>query len=234
MYRSEKSVWLTMIVVELIFIVLTRVVLSRYWTYSLDAELIRTPLRLLAVLAYWYFLREFIKSEHVTNRNLLQPALLFPLVLFLSVPILVGDLSYMTPMTRVVYALTSIVVALKEEITFRALIQKLLAKRFGNLKAILITTLVFTAYHIGAVPLLLFPYGQVVIAGLVLGIVYARTQNLLLVVWIHTLYDALWSLTPVFSPPFPYSIGIAVLSISLLLILKWGWTTITEKPRLEF
>lgn len=233
MNRSEKSAWLTIIAVEAIFIVLTRVVLSRYWTYSLDAELIRTPLRLLAVLAYWHLLREFIKSEHTTTRNILQPALMLPLLLFLSVPVLVGDLSYMTPITRIVYAFTSIVVALKEEITFRALIQNLLAKRFGNLTAILITTVVFTVYHIGAVPLLWFAYAQVVIAGLFLGIVYARTQNLWLVVWLHTLYDAMWSVTPVLSPPLPYSVGLAVLLSSLLFILKWGWSAITVTPRLR-
>lgn len=230
MCRSEKSVWLTIFAVEAIFIILTRVVLSRYWTYSLDAELIRTPLRLVAIFVYWHFLREFIKSEHIMRSSLLQPALLLPLALFLSVPLLVGDLSYMTPTTKVVYAVTSIVVALKEEIAFRAIIQPLLAKKFGNLIAILLTTILFTAYHIGAIPLLPFAYGQVIFAGLLLGIVYARSQNLWLIVWLHTLYDALWSVTPVLSPPLPYSVGFAVLSGSVLLVLRWGWSAIRPNP----
>jgi len=230
MLRSEKSAWLTIFAVEAAFIILTRVVLSRYWTYSLDAELIRTPLRLAAVLVYWRVLRGFIKSESLADRSLLQPALLLPLGLFLSVPLLVGDLSYMTPATRLVYAVTSIAVALKEEIAFRALIQNLLARRHGNLAAIMLATAMFTAYHIGAIPLSLFAYGQVVIASLFLGIVYARTQNLWLVVGLHTLYDALWSATPVLSPPLPYSAGLAVLSASVLLIAIWGWPAIRPKP----
>ena len=171
--------------------VLTRVVLARYWTYSLDAELIRTPLRLLAVAIYWALLRDMIKSQPLPIGTLAQQPLIGALLLFLSVPILVGDLSYMTPLTKLVYAATSIVMALKEEIAFRALILNLIAKRFGTLAAILITTILFTAYHIGAIPMGLFAYGQVVLAGLILGIVYARIPNLWFVVWLHTLYDAL-------------------------------------------
>lgn len=230
MIRSERSVWLTIFVVELLFIVLTRVVLARYWTYSLDAELIRTPLRLVAVCIYWWLLRDFIRSQPIMSSSLLQPSLFFPLLLFMSVPILVGDLSYMTKATKLVFALTSIAVALKEEIAFRALIQNLLAKRFGNLAAIVLSTIMFTAYHIGAIPLVLFAYGQVVIAGLLFGVIYARTQSLWLVVWLHALYDALWSATPVLSPPLPYSVGLVVLSAALCGILSWGWPSLRPNP----
>lgn len=226
MLRSEKSVWLTIIAVEVMFVVLTRIVLHRYWTYALEAELIRTPLRLLAVFVYWRLLRNFIESQHITGNIFLQPTLLLSLALFMSVPLLVGDLSYMTPTTRAVYSITSIAVALKEEIAYRALIQNLLAKRFGNLAAILFATVLFTAYHIGAIPLSLFAYGQVLIVSIFLGVIYARTQSLCLVVWLHTLYDALWSVTPVFSPPLPYLVGLAVLLAAMLAISCWGWPAI--------
>lgn len=229
LFRAEKSVWLTVFVIEASFIGITRVVLSRYSINSLEAELIRTSLRLLAVWVYWRLLRDRIQSQPVAVRPLLRPVPLLSFALFLSVPLLVGDPSSMTPMTRAVYAVTSIAVALKEEISFRALVQGMLAKRFGHLMAILIATVLFTAYHIGAIPFALFAYGQVVAAGLVLGMVYARTQNLWLVVWLHTLYDALWSATPVYSPPLPYSIGLAILSVCTLLVLTWSWPTI--RPR---
>ncbi len=222
MNHSEKFIWLTIFVIETIFIVFTRVILSYYWSYSMEAELIRTLFRLIAVFIYWHLLSDFIKSKHVTNTSVLQPALLFPLALFLTVPLLVGDLSYMTTTTRMIYAVTSVAVALKEEITFRALIQNLLATRFGNLLAIFLTTILFTAYHIGVIPQSLFAYGQVIFASLLLGIVYVRIRNLWLVVWLHTMYDALWSATPVFSPPLPYSVGLGVLFASVLLVACWG------------
>jgi membrane protease YdiL (CAAX protease family) len=226
MIRFEHSVWLTILIVEVPFFILTRVILSRYWTYSLDAELIRTPLRLVAVFVYWRLLHDFIQSQPIRYRSLLQPALFLAVVLFMSVPLLVGDLSYMTPTTRVVYALTSIAVGLKEEIAFRALIQNLVAKRLGNLVGILIATVLFTVYHFGAIPLVLFAYGQVAIISLFLGIVYVSTRNLWLVAGLHTLYDALWSATPVLSPPLPYSVGLTVLSAALFCVAWWGWSSI--------
>lgn len=226
MFQSENSIWLTVFVMEASFIALTRVVLSRYSISSLDAELIRTSLRLLAVWVYWRLLRDRIQSQPVVVRSLLRPVPLLSFALFLSIPLLVGAPSSMTPTTRVVYAVTSIAVALKEEISFRALVQGMLAKRFGHLTAILMATVLFTAYHIGVIPLSLFAYGQVVAAGLILGMVYARTQSLWLVVWLHTLYDALWSVTPVYTPPLPYSVGLAVLSTSALLALAWSWPAI--------
>lgn len=223
MIHSEKNVWLTIIAVEVTFIVLTRIVLAHYWTYSLDAELIRTPLRIVAVLFYWGLLGDRLSSRNLSKTEILDFRVLSALVLFLSVPILVGDLSYMTPFARVVYAATSIFVALKEEIAFRALIQNLLARRYGQLTAIVATSALFTCYHIGAVPLTVFAYGQVLIASLILGIVYARTQNLWLVIGLHTVYDALWSLTPIGTGQlFPYMFGLWVLVVSLLFVTAWG------------
>ncbi len=229
MSQFETSAWLTILAVEAAFIVITRVILASYWTYSLEAELIRTPLRLLTVFIYWKFYRDMFRSRPLSIGTLAKQPAIGAVLLFLSVPILVGDLSYMTPITKLVYAATSFVVALKEEVAFRALIQNLLARRFGSLAAILITTTLFTAFHIGSIPLVLFAYGQVVLAGLILGIVYARTQNLWFVVWLHTFYDALWSLTPVLHVPLPYNVGLGVLVASLLLASKWAWPTLVAQ-----
>ena len=223
MIRSEKAVWLTIIAVEVVFVVLTRIVLTHYRTYSQEAELIRTLLRLVAVLIYWILLREFIASKKLVSTDIVQFRLLAACVMFLSVPLLVGDLSYMGPGTKAVYAATSIVVALKEEIAFRALIQNLIAKRLGNGAAILLTTVLFTAYHIGAIPLELFAYGQVVLASLLLGIVYVRTQSLWLAIWLHAIYDALWSLTPIATVSLlSYQLGLLLLVAPVLLVFSWG------------
>ena len=156
MIRSTKNIWLTIIVVEVIYVVLARLVLASYSNYSQEAELIRTIFRLVAVFIYWVLLRDFIGTKNLALSDIVQPRLVFSFVLFLSVPLLVGDLSYMGPGTKAVYAVTSIVVALKEEVTFRAIIQNFIAKRFGNLTAILVTTVLFAAYHIGVIPLSFF------------------------------------------------------------------------------
>lgn len=221
--RSEKAIWLLIITVEVVYVILTRITLIHYWTYSLDAELIRTPLRVIVVLIYWIFLHQWFSSRELAADEVLNLHLLLSLVLFLSVPILVGDLSYMTPYTRAIYAVTSIFVSLKEEITFRALIQTLLTGRLGHLKAIFVSTVLFTGYHIGAIPLSVFAYGQVVVVSLFLGVLYARFQNLWLAISLHAAYDALWSLTPIGTGQlFPYTVGLVVLIASLILLVKWN------------
>lgn len=230
MIRSEKSIWFTIIAVEITFVILTRLALAHHSTYTQEAELIRTIFRLGAVLIYWLLLRNFITSKNLASADISQFRLLLAFVLFLSVPLLVGDWSFMGPGTKAVFAATSIVVALKEEIVFRALIQNLVAKRFGNLSAILVTTALFTAYHIGVIPLSFFAYGQVVFASLILGVLYARTQSLWLVIWLHTLYDALWSLTPIFvsGPILPYRFGLLALAVSTFLVFIWGRQTMDK------
>lgn len=221
--KSEKTAWLILVLGEVVFVVLTRIILAAYWTYSLDAELWRTPLRLVFAYLYWRLLRHLIDPRPLAGRAVRQPLLPVSLAVFLSVPLLVGDLSAMTRLARAVYAVTSIAVALKEELTYRALVQQLLARRFGAPMGILAATVLFTVYHIGAIPPVPFAYGQVVIASLLLGIIYARTRSLWLVIGLHALYDALWSLTPVLAAPLPYSFGLVLLAVSLAGVVWWGW-----------
>jgi membrane protease YdiL (CAAX protease family) len=219
MQQPEKFVWITILVVELTFMVLTRFVVARFPAFSVDAELIRTVLRLAAVLLYLRLVPELISLKYSAT-GLREPALLLSFLLFLSVPLLVSDASFLPPITRAVYAVTSIAVALKEEISYRALIQNLLARRWGSFIAVPVASLLFLASHVGVIPLFWWAYAQVAIAGLLLGIVYARTQNLWLVICLHTVFDAIWSATPVFSPPFPYSVGVFVLIASSLLAMS--------------
>ncbi len=226
MFRSEKTVWIVVFAVEAVFVLLTRIVVAYYPIKSLEAEVIRTALRLAVVLIYWVFLRDFFRSQISKTAGIFHGTFLLSIALFMSVPLLVGHHNYPTLTTRVVFSVTSIVVGIREEIAFRGIIQNLLAKQFGNLIAILLASVLFTAFHIGVIFPSLYNYGDLFIVSLIFGIVYAQTQSLWLVAWLHTLYDVLWTLTPVLFPPFPYSIGLAVLLVALWLIGWWGRFTI--------
>jgi len=65
--HSEKGFWLTIIAIEVVSFVLTRVVLSSYSIYSQETKLIRTAFRFIAVLIYWVVLREFIVSKKLAS-----------------------------------------------------------------------------------------------------------------------------------------------------------------------
>lgn len=229
--RSEKAIWLTIILVEIVSVILTRLIVSRYGTYSVDGELLRSFWRLVAVAFYWAVFRHIVISQKLTSRQVAHPIFLFSLILFLCVPLLVGYMGQMDGATKSVFAATSVVVALREEITFRGLVQNLLARHMSPAAAIGTTTLLFTAWHVGVVPLEVFAYAQVAIASVLLGVIYARTRNLPLVVGLHALYDALWSLTPILDRPImPYRYGIALLCLSLGGVVWWGWRTVSPDP----
>lgn len=224
--RSPRFIWLTLLVVESLYIVLRRVALAHFDLYSLEAEVISTALRLACVGVYVSLLGRYLRVSSVSRGFALQPAALAGLVLFLAVPLLVGNMAGMDLQTRVIYALTSFVVGLKEEIVFRGLLQNLLSDRWGKPAAIFLAALLFVAYHIGTIPPTAFAYGQALICGLILGVIYAHTRSLWTVIWLHTLYDALWLITPVLPTPLPYEGGLALLAVALLLLSRWARPTL--------
>lgn len=80
-------------------------------------------------------------------------------------------------------------VALIEELIFRVLLQPLFIERSGVVAGILITSVLFGAYHAsyGNVYELLFAFG----AGIVFGVAFYKTKNLPFVVTMHAVEDIL-------------------------------------------
>ncbi len=80
-------------ITELVFVVATRVVLHYLpWT-SVEAELMRTALRIGTALIYWRLLKPLILSRTANLPAFKGPAVLLALLLFLSIPVLVRELS---------------------------------------------------------------------------------------------------------------------------------------------
>lgn len=117
---------------------------------------------------------------------------------------------------------TSVAVALREEFTFRVLIQRLLSKRFGTLLGILFASVWFAAQHLASMPWHPGLYAGLLLAGFVFGGIYALTQSFVLVVALHAAYDALVILPHPFPPPLapagaPLLAGVAALIVGLLV-----------------
>jgi len=70
-------------------------------------------------------------------------------VMLLSVPLLFGKDDWTDPVVRTAFVLTSLVVGLREEIVYRAIVQNLLEERLGKAGAILLASAVFALYHYG-------------------------------------------------------------------------------------
>lgn len=209
------------VVLEIVYEVARRVVLNYLpWT-SFEAEAISTVLRLITAGACWYLFRSLILSRVPNQASLRNPLLAVALLLFLSIPVLVGHYALSAPVAWM-FAITSLVVAIKEEFLFRGIVQNLLGQKLGALKAILLTSLLFTIWHIGVWDFTPWVFSQIFVASVLLGTIYIYGGSMVVVVAIHTVYDALFSFTPLIPQPLPANWGFLPLLASLMVVSYWA------------
>jgi membrane protease YdiL (CAAX protease family) len=124
-----------------------------------------------------------------------------------------------------VFVLTSPVVGLREELVYRGIVQRSLERPLGPIGAIGVSSLLFSAYHLGALPLVPVYFVIVFLAGSVLGVMYRASGSLWLVIGVHALYDALSALSPVFGAPLlgmRWAVGL-MLGALVMLVIWAGW-----------
>jgi membrane protease YdiL (CAAX protease family) len=206
---------------EFVYFVARRVVLQHFPWSSFEAEAIVTVLRVITAGACWYLFRSLIASRATNQAALRSPLLAVGLLLFLSIPILVGRYELSTPVAWL-FAFASIVVAIKEEFLFRGIVQNLLTQKLGPLRAILLTSIAFTLSHIGVWDFTPWIVSQIFIGSVILGTVYIYGGSMAVVVAIHAIYDAIFSFTPLISQPLPTNMGFVPLFAALLLVSHWA------------
>lgn len=208
------------IAAEIAFVVATRVTIHYLpWT-SFEAEAIRTTLRIATAGLYWWLMKPVILSRQPDLPSLRHPALWLALAVFMTIPVLVGSYG-LTQKVAVMFAVTSIAVAVKEEFLFRGIMQNLLAQKFGSMRAILITSIIFTLWHVGVWDPSVWTFGEIFLASLIIGLIYVRSGSMLLVIAVHAIYDAIYSFTPLLAPPFNENWGFAPMLAALALVFYW-------------
>ncbi len=206
---------------EIAFVVATRVVLHYLQWTSIEAESIRTAMRIATAGLYWWLLKPVILSRKPDPASLAAPALLLALLLFLSIPVLVGTYG-LKQSVAVMFAVTSIPVAVKEEFLFRGIMQNLLAERFGALKAVLVTSTVFTLWHVGVWEPSLWTFGEIFLASVIIGLIYLRSGSMTAVIALHAVYDAIYSFTPLLAPPLNQNWGFVPMLAAVALVYAWA------------
>ena len=178
------------IVLELAYMVFTRTWLRNHTLPGVDREL--------WVTAYWFLFRSILLEKVRAPSNLPKWGLLLGLAPMFAVPLLFNGGLPNDPGTRAVYALTSIVVAAREELLYRGVFLNLMARRFDPGPALFYTGIVFVLYHYKAQPFTLPAIVEIFCWSYVLGMIYLQYRSLLLIIVIHALYDAAWSLSPLY------------------------------------
>jgi len=202
--------------------------LREYASGCAAQELIWTAWRLpFAALYLWLFFTE-ARAAGVRRSMPWHPLLLGVLAFDLvSLPFAGGNLG-LDAGCRMVFVLTTPVVALREELIYRVIVQSALERIFAAPVAILVATFVFVVSHIGAQPMTLMSVMSLAAGGVALGAIYQRTRNLWVVVFLHCLYDVI-ALVPSAPSTAP---GWNVLAnlLTMLGVMVW-WKIDDEKQR---
>jgi membrane protease YdiL (CAAX protease family) len=189
---TRSRLWAYLVVAiaaELVYLA-GRTLIRRAFADAIPAELAVTAWRLaFLILYFWLFMRS-MRNTKGSRTMPWHPLLLGAVALDLVVgPYAWSENAFDWP-TSIVFLLTTPVVALREELFYRAILQGALERTLPPLIAILIAAAAFVLSHIGAQPMNPLTISAITAAGVLLGVIYQRTRNLWLVVTLHTLYDS--------------------------------------------
>lgn len=216
-----KKVLTIVVLTELAVFVGSRAIVANFNEWSWESETLRTILRIAASLIFWYFFKEIILAKKPRLSEANSATFAASMLFLFSVVVLVGNLHFVGETARVVFLTTSVFVAIHEEFLFRAIVQNHIFANRKPLVAITLTSAIMTVWHVGVVNPFFFAFAQIFIISFILGLIYEKSGSILLVIAIHTLYDAAWLLTPALTNPLWYDYGLIPLAISLVFALFW-------------
>jgi membrane protease YdiL (CAAX protease family) len=215
------------IAVEIVYLVFTRTWLRAHFS-GIELEMWVTACRLVSLCADWLLFRGFLAQAGIQRASRPTMLLWCGIALLFMVPLLFhggypADYTY-----RVIFALTSVVVAMREEVFYRGVIQGLLERRFGLLVSLLVSNAAFVLYHYGVHPFTASGIIELFAMGCVLGVMYSVTGSLLAPIALHAAYDAMWSLGPIVAHPPPDILRIPFHLLGAALVLTWMRTQLAR------
>jgi len=209
--------------IETAYALVTRLCFPRYFS-GIELELYTTAARLLTIPLYWSLFRPLIHRRSLQREAVRMPSLHFGIAALLLVPVVFGNDDRPGFTIRVVFALTSFVVGLREELVYRAILQNLLEEKLGRFGAILLASTIFALYHYGSESALNYSlqrFLELFVFGCIFGLIYRISGSLLLVAILHSILDLIYAISPVVHRPFSRA-GEGWSEVAVLLIFL-GW-----------
>ena len=209
------------VALEITYAVVTRTWLRQQFEGA-HLELAVSAFRVATIIVYWTLFRDLIQSRPRAPSTLRHPLLGAGIAVALAIPFLFQGWSPGGGFgTALVFALTSFIVGLREELLYRAVLLNVLQPRLGTAGALLCSTALFVVYHYGAQPVMWLVVMEITSMSLLLGLIYIRSGSLLTVAAIHSFYDGIWFFGPFLNPPLQDVWRPAFLVSALALVLAW-------------
>jgi membrane protease YdiL (CAAX protease family) len=217
-------------IVEITYAVFTRTWL-RDQLSGAELEIAVTATRLVTAAVYCALFRELILRRKRRHGSVKLPLVLAGAAVSLAIPFLFQGWSPGGGLgTALVFALTSVVVGLREELLYRAVLLNLLEPRIGMLNALLLSTGLFVIYHYGALPFTALAVTEVVCLSLVFGLIYVWSGSLIAVIAYHSVYDAIWFFGPYLATPLADYWRPAFLVPALVIVFLGTWHSGKTRP----
>jgi len=206
------------ILIEIAYMVWSRYVYDADLEHFAIMELLRTPARVIAAFAFWLLVPDVIFSRRADLATIRHPLFWTAAIFVGAFPVLAEPMDVPIWDTLIICAAT-IPVGVHEEFFFRGIVQNLMVRRIGVFWGFVLTTSLFTVWHVGATPDNGFNYTTIALAGLALGIIYHKTGSIALVAALHAFYDVLASLPPLLD----WNPGLGFLSLAIGVSLFGMW-----------
>jgi membrane protease YdiL (CAAX protease family) len=231
-WRGTLGLLLPLAAIELSYALVTRALMPSYFSGA-GLELYITAARLLTLPLYWKLYRPLIRSRTARREMLGKPWFLVGVAMLLSVPLLFGKDDWTDPVVRTAFVLTSLVVGLREEIVYRAIVQNLLEERLGKAGAILLASAVFALYHygFGGWPYTWHRFLELFLFGCIFGVLYRVSGSLLLAALLHALIDVIYAVSPLIPQLLPRTDDLWAEALVLLIFLVWARRRSDDSPR---
>lgn len=198
--------------VELSYLLLARVILPQLFEGT-HLELALGGVRALCAAIYARLLYRDLARERL---NVTSPrTLLVAVTLILAGALCTANVDAPNSAYRVVFVLGSIFVGLREELFYRAFLQRALSQRMAIGAAIFVSNVFFVLYHVGAQPLDSLSVMEIFIVGCVLGAVYVATGSIIPSIVCHIAYDMFYAWSPLIEHPYPREMGLFFQLLSL-------------------
>jgi membrane protease YdiL (CAAX protease family) len=215
------------VLVEVTYVVFTRTWLPEHFKDVIELEWLTTACRIVAALIFWWLFRDAIKSVTPSPQRVKGIGLfVLAMVIVCLVPLIFSAYPPSTRM-RLVFGLTSIVVAVKEELFYRGILQRALIRQYGLGVGFIVCNVIFVLYHFGAQSFALWGLVELFSMGCILGMTYLVFGSLLWPIVLHGIYDAAWSLGPLGDRP-DNMLRIPFFAVGLALV--WFWWRRNHQP----
>ena len=187
--HTSRPIALTIAILAELVYVAGRAQLRTAFADPLVGEIGLTIWRLVFVILYALLFLPMVRESLRKLSVPLHPVIVGAAVLSIAALPLGGYGARFDATTLQVFALTTFVVALREELFYRLILLGALEKLVHPVVAILASATLFVVYHFGAQPMTLVTISSMAAAGVLFGVIYQRTRSLLLVVILHAVFD---------------------------------------------